>query len=193
MRALAAAVRLPLRSELARVFLLGRLISIGKQVPELGRIIDADERHLVARNERFGVGQVFAERVVVPDDVDVLHRRRIGVAGHGRMIGAGRRVVSLPATGLLACRAAERTSPAGRQAESWPIIDGVSICIWGRRASHSPRPPIRPGSPSCGCAIRSPAQLRGSVGCGGRLAGGFPRRCPCGLGQAVSWIRARNQ
>ena len=59
-----------------------RLIQIGKEVPKLARVLDADEHHLVARNESLGVDQVFAERVVVPRDIRVLHRRRVFVAGH---------------------------------------------------------------------------------------------------------------
>jgi len=57
-------------------------MQIGKQVPELAWILDAQERHLVTGNESLRIGQVLAERVVVPGDIGILHRWRVSIAGH---------------------------------------------------------------------------------------------------------------
>ena len=69
-------------SSVPQVALLGCLMQIGKQVPELAWILDAQERHLVTGNESLRIGQVLAERVVVPGDIGILHRWLVSIAGH---------------------------------------------------------------------------------------------------------------
>src|SRR6516164_10390128 len=79
-------------SSVPQAALLGCLMQIGKQVPELAWILDAQERHLVTGNESLRIGQVLAERVVVPGDIGVLHRRRVGIAGHAARLAPNQAV-----------------------------------------------------------------------------------------------------
>src|SRR5258707_15187723 len=61
--------------------LLACLFEICDEGVELRLVLDAGERHFVARNELVRVGEILLECFLVPADVSRLQRRRIVVVG----------------------------------------------------------------------------------------------------------------